>query len=482
LIALSAIALSARRRLIGRRFIDSHLVAVGVREESAGAGRPLKPGRPGPITYCELMRSTSNGSRPPGVAGNAHSGAALGDTSVFVARQPIVDRQRRVLGYELLFRPLADASSAGDIGESASAQVISAALLSFDLPRLTHGRRAFINITRDLLISGIPEVLPPGQVVLELLEHIEADDEVVRACEQLRRAGFAIALDDFVLTERTAALVSLADYVKIDWSARASVADINAVAGRQRPRFIAEKIENAADCADAMGLGFDYLQGFFLGRPATSIAREIPGARLNCLRLMQALHQPSVSLREVEDLVKQDAALCYRILRAVNTAAAGQRTHIDSIRQALLLLGRDVVRRWASLWLLAGVGDSAHEELVVMSTIRARCCERLSARLGEEVAAECFLTGLCSLLDAMLDCPMPALLEQLPLSDPVRAALAGEDNLLRRVLECATAYERGDWPRCHQLARQAGVPLEGLPAAQREALQWSALLSDTRQR
>ena len=398
--------------------------------------------------------------------------------SVFVARQPIVDRDRTIVGYELLFRPLLDATSAGPCGESASAQVITAALFSFDLAQLTQGRRAFINITRDLLLSGIPEVLPPNQVVLELLEDIEAEPDVLAACRQLNRAGYALALDDFVLTDRTAALVPLADYVKLDWTtAGASVTDIRAAAGGKRPRVIAEKIETAMDCADALAFGFDYLQGFFLGRPTTSAAREVHGGRVQCLRLLQALHQPSASLRQVEDLIKQDAALCYRILRAVNSAAAGQRAEIDSIRQALLLLGRDVVRRWASLWLLAGIGDGAHEELVVMATIRARCCERMSVRLGEGVAAESFLTGLCSMLDAMLDCPMPTLLEQLPLAEPVRQALAGEDNRLRRILDCAIAYERGEWPRCSELAQQAGVQLEGLPAAHREALQWSAMIS-----
>jgi EAL and modified HD-GYP domain-containing signal transduction protein len=398
---------------------------------------------------------------------------------VFVARQPIVDRHRHVIGYELLFRPLADATAAGACGESASAQVITAALLSFDLARLTHGRRAFINITRPLLLSGIiPAVLPRDRVVLELLEHIEADAEVLAACRELQRAGYAIALDDFVLSERTAALIPLADYVKLDWTAAgASVTDIRAAAGGRRPRVIAEKIETALDCADAMAFGFDCLQGFFLGRPATAAARSIPTAGLQCLRLLQALNRPSASLSHVEDLIKQDAALCYRILRAVNSAAGGQRAQIDSIRQALLLLGRDVVRRWASLWLLAGVGAAGHEELIAMSTLRARCCERLSARLGEDVASECFLAGLCSLLDAMLDCPMSALLDQLPVSEPVRAALGGGDNVPRRVLDCAIAYERGEWQRCHDLAQQAGLPLEGLPAAQREALQWTALLS-----
>ena len=205
----------------------------------------------------------------------------------------------------------------------------------------------------------------------------------------------------------------------------------------------------------------------------------MPGHKLAHLRLLQALNDPDLSVHQLENLIKHDAALCYRILRTVNSAAFALQTTVHSIREALVLLGRDTVRRWASLWALAGLNESAHGELIVMSTTRARCCELLGAILGgEEAASEGFLVGMCSLLDAILGRPMEAILSDLPLADETRAALLGQDNPTRRLLDCAIAYERGEWDRCAEVSERAGIKLTNLPVAFAEALRWSRELQN----
>jgi EAL and modified HD-GYP domain-containing signal transduction protein len=202
--------------------------------------------------------------------------------------------------------------------------------------------------------------------------------------------------------------------------------------------------------------------------------RELPTSKLTNLRLLQALNKPDLSVHHIEEIIKPDAALCYRILRTVNSAAYALQRTVQSIREALVLLGRDPIRRWASVWALAGLNEQAHSELVVMSTVRARCCELLAASRGDEdAAAEGFLVGMCSMLDAILSRPMATILEDLPLAPASRAALLGEDNPMRRILDCAIAYERGEWDRCTGLAKQAGIKLTVLPGAYAEALRWS---------
>jgi EAL and modified HD-GYP domain-containing signal transduction protein len=187
-----------------------------------------------------------------------------------------------------------------------------------------------------------------------------------------------------------------------------------------------------------------------------------------------ALHVPDLSVHQLEELIKHDAALCYRILRTVNSAAYMLQVPVQSIRQALVLLGRDTVRRWASLWSLAGLDEKAHSELVVMATVRARCCELLAGTLGgEEAASEGFLIGMCSLLDAILGRPMHAVLADLPLAEETEAALLGEDNATRRMLDCVIAYEHGEWERAEQLARRAKIDPAQLPKAFADALRWS---------
>ncbi|MEZ5319033.1 MAG: HDOD domain-containing protein [Vicinamibacterales bacterium] len=395
---------------------------------------------------------------------------------VFLARQPILDDAQRVVAYELLFRPTLLADAAGTASAQATARVISDAVLAFGLDTLTLGRPAFINVTRDLLLSGIPEALPPGHVVVELLEDIEGDAEVIDAVQRLRRSGYKVALDDFVLSDRTAPLVRLANYVKVEVGAgvtletRDRVRDINPAVA-----LLAEKVETREQFEASRAAGFQYFQGFFFGRPVTQAARGIPANRVGYVQLLCALQDPDLTVDRLERLVKHDAVLCYRILRTVNSAAFAQARRIESIRQAILLIGRDALRRWASIWVLAGLADGAQAELVVMSTVRARCCELLASSLRRAPSvADAFLLGMLSLIDVILERPIELLVQELPLPDRTRDALLGRDTECRRLLDCTIAYERGDWTRCLDLAARAAIDPHLLPVAHQEALRWAA--------
>jgi c-di-GMP-related signal transduction protein len=406
----------------------------------------------------------------------SNPGQALSD-QVFVARQPILDRDRRVYAYELLFRDSAGASGSGTAASEATARVMCDAVVAFGLDTLTHGRPAFINITRDLLLEGIPTAFPPDRVVIELLETIEADDEVLAACRELRRKGYALALDDFVLTERTEALVPLADFIKVDFigtDRRDARREIARCGREHQLALLAEKIESVEAFDEAGAEGFEYFQGYFFGRPVIHNAQKIPANQVSHFRLLNALQDPDLSVHKVERLVQHDASLCFRVLRTVNSAGFAQAARVDSIQQALVLMGVDTVRRWVSLWVLAGLSESAHPEVVDMASVRARCCELLMQRqAGPDAAAGGFLLGMCSLLDTILSRPMESVIEQLPLPAATQAALRGEDTPGRRVLECAMAYERGDWERVLSLATRAGLSAQALRVAHHDALRWS---------
>jgi EAL and modified HD-GYP domain-containing signal transduction protein len=400
---------------------------------------------------------------------------------VFVARQPILDRQRQTFAYELLFRSSSRAEVASASDDAATADVIVNSVLSIGLDALTDGKRAFINVTRGLLLAGIPWVLPPSRVVVELLENIEADPEVMAACRELRRAGYSIALDDFVLTERNAPLVELADFVKIDLlqaSSPAATAYIADLARNGRPALLAEKVETVEAFDRAMGDGYSYFQGFFFGRPKMQHGRAVRANQMAYIRLVRELSAPDITLSKLAELIKHDTSLCVRVLQTVNSAGFGLRAPIESIRDALVLLGCDTVRRWASVLALAGLGGRDQTELIVLSTVRARFCEFLGGRAGgSALAAEGFLLGMCSTLDALLERPMEAILAQLPLGAETRAALLGERNSRREIIDCAIAYERGEWDRCVELATRLGVDQKFLPVDYVDALGWARELT-----
>ena len=397
-----------------------------------------------------------------------------------VARQPILDARGRVFAYELLYRATADANSCDGPNDRAAARVLSDSVLTLGLETLTGGRRAFVNVTRQMLLEELPTLLSPQAVVVEVLETVQVDGEVLAAVKELKRRGYSIALDDFTLDTGAQRLLPYAKYVKVDVLAtpleqcREIAAAIQPV-----PWLVAEKVESAEMFEQVRSLGCHYFQGYYFCRPTTFNSGAPAAGRLASARLLVALNKPNVSVLDVENLIKHDASLIYRVLRCINSAAFGIRCEITSIRQALVLLGLDQVRKWASVWALAGLNGGATTELVRMAVVRARACELVAVRLvGAEDASEYFLLGLCSLLEAMLGQPMDAVVTELPLSATVRCALLGEtSNEARQVLDAVVAHERGRWDEASALMALLALPGDTVPIAYADSLKWSRELS-----
>jgi len=403
--------------------------------------------------------------------------------TVHVARQPILDQRQKVFGYELLHRASASATTCeGDAPAGfASARVIGDALLAVGLETLTDGHWAFLNLDADSLLSDAATVLAPDQVVLELLEHVPVTPEVVDAVISLSERGYAIALDDFVPGSPAEVLLPFARFVKLDVLALDPVAirDTAQRALTQGVTVIAEKVETHEAFEMARAAGCSLFQGYYFSRPATFSARALPSSHVTQMQLLAALNQPAVSLTEIESLLKRDPSLTYRVLRTVNSAGFGLRRQIQSIREALLLLGLDQVRGWTSVWALAGL-NTGPSELVTMAVIRARCCETIGQDLdGSARGDSLFLLGLCSLLEALLGHPMAQILDDLPLDAEVKAALLGAENQPRRVLDAVVHYERGEWAEAEALADGLGLSVRHLARAYDDALGWARTLART---
>lgn len=398
---------------------------------------------------------------------------------VHVARQPILDARHQVFGYELLHRASADAVRFSGDGQNASAQVVGDALLAIGFETLTDGRRAFVNLAGGMLLSEASLVLDPEQVVLEILETIEITPEVIAACAALHARGYALALDDFVPGSPAEALLPHARFVKLDVLAL-SPATVAATASRmlrQGVSVIAEKVETAADFERAKAAGCSLFQGYYFCRPATFSARTLSTSQVAQMRLMGALYKPSVSLGAIEELLKHDTSLSYRVLRTVNSAGFGLRREVGSIREALLMLGLEQIRKWTSIWVLAGM-NRGPSELVTLTVLRGRTCELVGQSLGRPDAdGGYFLLGLCSLLDVLLGQPMAEVVRELPLGEDIRAALLGTDNQPRRVLDAVVHYEKGHWLEAAALTAALNLPDNSLPAAYTDALAWTRTLT-----
>jgi EAL and modified HD-GYP domain-containing signal transduction protein len=243
-------------------------------------------------------------------------------------------------------------------------------------------------------------------------------------------------------------------------------------------KVIAEKVESAEAFQEAKSAGFTLFQGYYFCKPITCKAAKLPQRRLAYLQLLAALRQPNVGVREIEEIVKHDVSLSYRVLRCVNSAAFGLRSEVTSIRQALVMIGIAPIRKWVSVWAVAGLATGGTSELATVALLRARCCELLGEKMGGRVAdSELFLIGLCSVLDAILDRPMVEAIADLPLGEEVRAALLGEPNMARQVLDVVIAYEGGLWDEALDRARVLGLPDEAPATVYSDALKWARELS-----
>lgn len=366
----------------------------------------------------------------------------------FIGRQAIYSPSLAVRGYELLFRsgPVDHARFAHE--DAATSQVLLNALVEFGLDRLVGERPAFINLTRAFLLGNHPLPLPPERVVLEVLETTEPDAPLVAAVERLVQRGFRIALDDFEYSERWDALLGLASIVKFD--CRALGVEGAARQLERMPRgayeLLAEKIETHEEFEAYRALGFHAFQGFFLSRPQLLHNRSLSPRRSQLVNLLGRLHDPALDLDGLSELVSQDVALSYLLMRHVNSAIYSLPRRIDSVRDVVVFLGHDRVQNLVSLFALAGLEDKP-SELVLSAMMRAKMCERLASKQHAANIHPYFTTGMLSLLDALVDQPLQQVVEQLPLSREVSQALLEHSGPLGRALECSIAYERGDWER-----------------------------------
>jgi c-di-GMP-related signal transduction protein len=396
-----------------------------------------------------------------------------GEIDVFVARQPIFDAAREVHGYELLFRDGPDNFYAATDHDEASCRVISDSLLVHGFDTLLDGKKAFINVTRRVLVDQLFTVLPARRAVAEIPADLVIDAEVVDACKALRAAGFAIALDGYQPRPELIPLLPLADYIKIDVAAAGHAASLAALASLPARR-IAEKVETHEAFAAARAAGFTLFQGYFFCRPEVLAAKDVRGFRVHHLRFLREINQPEIRFDRLEEIIKADVSISLRLLRYLNSAAFSWRTKVTSIKQALVALGELHFRKWAALVAIAGLGEGRPSELVRASLVRARFCELLAGELRQPARPiDLFFTGLLSLVDALAGRPLAQVIAEVALSPAVAQALLGDGSVLGQALAMAKAYEHASWPEVRRIADELKIDPHHLPAQYHDALAWA---------
>lgn len=398
---------------------------------------------------------------------------------VYVARQPIFDKRKKVIGYELLYRSGTDNYYNHHDGDQATSSVITNSFSIIGLDVLTGGKKAFINFTHNLLRNEMVTILPPDLVAVEILEDIEADDETIAACKKLKEMGYTIVLDDFVTIHQMSPLVELADIIKVDFhkSSLDERRQLIEKIGVDRVKFLAEKVETAEEFEEAAKMGYTYFQGYFFSKPVIFSGHDLPAYKLNYLRIIREVNQPDIEFDDLEAIIKQDLSISYKLLRLINSAAFGFNTKITSIKYALVLLGIKEFVKWVTLIALRGIAEDKPDELIIVSLIRAKFAENLASIRGlSEESSDLFLMGMFSMIDALLDRPLPEIMQELPISQKIKDALLGVDNAFKEILDLVLSFEKANWDEVVRQMTTLGLSEAEVAPHYLDSLKWVRLI------
>lgn len=368
----------------------------------------------------------------------------LNNNQVLMARQPIFDRQLKVIAYELLYR-----SDSGDVDFLDGEQATSEMLLAYASINDESGTKrvpAFVNLTREMLIKqSLPQVLNK-QIVVEINADIAHDPEVMAAIKKLKQDGFKITLDAFFYDDALIPALKLADIVKLDVS-RLSDEEVNQHLDKLAPMrvtLMAQNIDTLDHLYECVDIGFKLFQGHFLSKPQIVKGKKVAGNSLALMQVVQELQKPSTTASDIEKLIIKDPVLTFKLLRIVNSAAYSLVREVESLNQAIVLLGMEQIRKWATLIAMSSNKDKP-VELSRSLLARGRMCELLAESKGYANTSNFFMVGMMSEINALLDMEMEALLEQLPLNDDIKEAIGQREGVMGMVLKAAMAYEQGEW-------------------------------------
>jgi len=382
----------------------------------------------------------------------------------FIAKQPIFGSDLKVFAYELLFRTSPENRALPNA--MASQSVIVDSMMVFDLERLIGPAKAFVNMDEKALLSEAAKLLDPRRVVLEVLEHVKPTAEVIESCRELKHRGYQLAIDDFVGGDKWAGMIPLVNFLKVDYRECGEMTQ-RAIAEKYLPRgiaLLAEKVETETELDRSKRLGYTYFQGYFFCKPTMMTSQDIPAEKTVCVRILKEAAATEFNVHRVEELMRQDPSLTYKLLRYLNSPLLGRSGEVRDIPRAVRLLGEKEFRRWISIVAVVALASGKPIELARTAVMRGYFCEQMAEASGRAAeAAELFLLGLLSVADALLDRPMERVLEDLPLSKDIAVALQGGENEFRGVLDLMLAYEGGTWNTVAKAARRINVEEARLP-------------------
>ncbi|MEG2458170.1 MAG: EAL domain-containing protein, partial [Bacilli bacterium] len=386
----------------------------------------------------------------------------------------IYNKNRKIVAYEILYRnSLENVFDENEKPEEATYKVIQN-ISSFGLDKLTNNKMAFINFPEEAINDNIATLLPNEKVIIEVLETVMPTKEIISNLIALKRKGYSIALDDISTYSQIEGFLDVVDIVKIDYKLASKYERFkisNKIKGTNI-KILAEKIESESEFNEANDLGFDYFQGYYFSKPIVLKSEDISTKNSTIFSGIVELLKEDFDINTMEQLIKSDVGLTYKFLKFINSAYFNFIQEVSSIKYAVMLVGREELRKWLSIISISKMNSTIGEEYSNNTIIRARMCELISGiKVGNDSNLG-FMVGLFSDIDILMKKSVDDVVDELPINKKVKEALLGKNNIYKEILDLVIAYENMDTEKVQSIASTLKVDVDRIGAIYLESIEW----------
>lgn len=402
------------------------------------------------------------------------------NSEVLMVRQPIFDRNLKIVSYQLRYQYSEFIEDSLFDPETEGSMLVMHTFTSLFQDGHIHKVPVFLPFPSSMLQEGSSLALPRKEIVIEIHPDVMVTDKVISHLRMLSKQGYRIALDGFTMQSNLIPLVKLVNIIKVDFSLmhRTKIQKLVAMLNKAKKTALAQNVDDFETLKFCKKVGFKLFQGRFISRPVKVLGKDIPGNSAALMQLLQQLQRPDITPSEIEELIIMDPKLSFKILKVVNSAAYQLSRSIDSMQQAVVLLGHDQIRKWATLITIASSPDKP-EELARNLLVRGRMCELLAESSNSLQQDSAFMVGMISQLDLLLDVEMEEVLRQIPLDQSIKDAIEDYSGELGVLLKAVVAFEDADW----QVVQSSPFGKEFFEVAYRHSLHWAeqamaALMAD----
>ncbi len=393
---------------------------------------------------------------------------------LYIGRQPILDAQKNIKAFELLYRknPFKNIADFPNPKE-ATAHVLYT--LSSYIEDISENKDVFINFDENSIYFPIEEFLNPEKVTIEILENAKIDERFIKRVKNLKDKGFKVALDDFILTEDIKNLIPLADFIKIDVlnTSKEQFQQINYFLKTtpHSAKLLAEKVEDLNTFEFFKENNYELFQGYFFSKPEIVEKSEVSPYYATLIQLFNELSKEYPNIKKIEYLIKNDINLSLSLLKYINSAYFSLRVPVRNIKTAVNLIGIKKIRAWILIMLYSRnfETDIKDNPILDLALMRGKILEILGEKNKSLEKDECYLTGILSLIDVAAGIEKKEILSSLAVSEELKTAVLEYKGVLGNLLKAVEFYEKARFTKADELLKQYSLDIKDMVEAEVEA-------------